>query len=1257
VIRFRRDVLRAVISLLIVFPWNHGARAFPAADRIDIDLNALIDASAPYADRFAVDVPQTISPASQGRWNDNGVVSTWTYTTRIDTAVSMSFHASRFSLPPSAALEVSGTYGSVVYRARDANRGGLWARPLAGDTISISLSVKDSERSQIQLAIASFQAGYRSLGHVIPDNPHYQRLVSGSTQSSSCTLNYSCEATTANQGPAKATVAIVVNNVIQCTGTLLNDANSDGTAYVLTARHCENGVLGGGLPNAAASITVYWDAVTPCGQTLASIYDGAAITQSGATTVVEQQDAWLIQLDDAPAATDAFYAGWDATGGVFSGGYSVHHALGYDKQFVGWFGQSIAETIPGATLKIGYSSTFWGVVNQSGSVGAGASGGALFDPDNRVVGSATLAQLVNGANSAGICPAPSPPAPSASTATALYTSLSAVWSSTSDATSTTGSATLQSVLDSTHTGNLVMGGASYLPVTLTSSLQQSAINTGQALTLSWSAPGATACTASGGLNADGWAGPQAASGSIQLTEQSGGNVTYSIACTANGRVGGTSVVVYWQYVAAIASVTKSGPTQISAGTTFQLNWYSTTQPCTASGGVNGDGWTGSKPNSGSQNIVETTLGSITYTITCGSGARVATGQITLTVVAPFVSAIVADANQLRIGQIVNLQWSNGGYCVASGGAPGDGWAGSVFNTQPGAGGQAVTETTAGTYTYTLTCTGGGLSASNNATLTFVNASPMVTMFTANPAQVEVFTDPGASATSIVTLNWAANVRPCSIAYAGPGNLHGQVIGSSIGFPRGSAQDSEEVAGSFVYTITCGVGQGQTQATATVNYYTTQPAVTLNNVPNPWPLAFGTTIAWSSNVFPCTATGGTTGDGWAGALTGPMGNQTVTESQLGTLSFGITCGSGSQIVQAQASTQVITPTVTMTANATSLPINQALDLSWSANFGSCSSSGGPGGGGWGNLLPAQGGFNTTSEVPGTFTYTINCAGAQASTQVTFTGTLQPVTLTASAASSLVNGLVTLTWNWSAVPNSSCTASGGIPGDGWNGGPLGEEGSKGVTSATAGTVAYSITCTYQQLQSHAQTQVTYMPIDAVQPPAPTPSVTLTASASNETVGSDVKLSWSSENASACTASGGASGDGWSGTLPLSGSMSVTESSAGSFAYSLECSGAPPAAAAMATVNFTVSSSSSGAAATGGGGGGGGAMEPLFLLILSALGLLRWRRGARITRALVAGRPRLCAHALAYDASRRGLEGLARNGESAGGRSIHSIKEARG
>lgn len=71
-----------------------------------------------------------------------------------------------------------------------------------------------------------------------------------------------CEITPGNQGPAKASVALVVANQYQCSGTLVNNARRDGTPYVLTARHCQGPA--GGLPHHAASVTVYWEAQTGC---------------------------------------------------------------------------------------------------------------------------------------------------------------------------------------------------------------------------------------------------------------------------------------------------------------------------------------------------------------------------------------------------------------------------------------------------------------------------------------------------------------------------------------------------------------------------------------------------------------------------------------------------------------------------------------------------------------------------------------------------------------------------------------------------------------------------------------------------------------------------------------------------------------------------------------------------------------------------------------------------------------------------------
>jgi hypothetical protein len=1193
---------RLAAVLLLSLGW--AAAAYAAQEVLDVDLSPLIDQAARHPTRFAVDLPHAVSIADAGEWTQNGNRSTWTYSIRIPTAVSMSLHASGVHLPDGAVLTVTGENGaSASYRARDVARSGLWSRPLPGDSLLLSLSVSSAQRAQTTLQIESFQAGYRSLGPGVPDNAHYREIIrQAATQLSSCAVNYSCEATSANQGPAHATVAIVIANTGLCTGTLLNDTSSDGTPFVLTARHCETGALGGGDPGAAANITVYWDAVTPCGATLSSIYDGSAVAQTGATTIVEQQDAWLIELDAPPAASDAYYAGWDATGGVFSGGYSIHHALGYRKQYAGWYGQPVLINSPGAALKVGYNSTFWGVVNQVGNVGAGASGGALFSPDNNAVGSATLAWLSNGPDTDGVCPVTPLQAPSLSNNTAEYTAWSALWSSTADTTSTTGAATLQSVLDAAGTGKLVISGTGLLPVTLT--IDQSYPFTGQTVNLTWSAPGAQTCTASGGVNGDGWAGARSASGTYALTEQSGSQVSYSIRCTASDQVGSASVSVTWQFVPAVVNMT--GPTvPVDAGSLAALQWTANTQPCTATGGISGDGWAGAKASNGSQSVLVSVLGNTTYTLTCGSGVRTATGQYTITVVAPYVSQIISDADQMRVGQLVDLQLGAGGSCIASGGAPGDGWAGPLGTQTPGLGGfgYAVTETNAGTYTYTVTCSGVGptanLSATSSITLTFTNAAPAATL-SATPTPVEVYTDPGAT-TSVLNLAWTSNVRPCGITYAGPGNIQGTLSGIDLaaGTPSGMGQDGQPVAGDYVYTLTCGSGVNQVQTTAPVTWFTNAPAVSLNAA-STWPQGTPAPLAWQSNVYPCTGTGGTTGDGWAGAKAGAIGAQTLTESTPGTVTFGITCGAGAQTVQAQVSTNVTAPTASITASATTLPVNSPLLINWTANFAPCTSSISPGSAqGWGTVLPMTGGFQTSQLVAGTYTYTINCAGAQASVQVSFTGSL--TTLAASASSAPVDTPVTLSWSApSEIGTTSCTPSGGSAGDGWTG-SLAGSGTKTVTSATASTVAYSITCDFGYGPSQAQTQVTYTPVTAAEPTVPTPVASLTASVSSQVVGSSVTLTWTSQNASACAASGGASGDGWSGALlSLSGTMSVTESVSGSYSYGITCTGAPPAASAQAVVDFTNPQ-----VTVTGKSGGGGAVDLSCLLLLTLVVYARQRR----------------------------------------------------
>jgi hypothetical protein len=109
---------------------------------------------------------------------------------------------------------------------------------------------------------------------------------------------------------------------------------------------------------------------------------------------------------------------------------------------------------------------------------------------------------------------------------------------------------------------------------------------------------------------------------------------------------------------------------------------------------------------------------------------------------------------------------------------------------------------------------------------------------------------------------------------------------------------------------------------------------------------------------------------------------------------------------------------------------------------------------------------------------------------------------------------------------------------------------------------------------------------------PTVTLTSSAASVTSGSSVTLSFSSTNATSCTASGG-----WTGTEPTSAST-ATETVSATTTYTLTCTGAGGTATQSVTVTATAAPSSS--------HGGGGSLDASVLAALSALVLAQaWRR----------------------------------------------------
>ena len=956
----------AIVALLCA---RTGAAA--AVERLNLDLKPLIRAASVSEAQFAVPVPHRVSAARNGSWSVAHGVATWSYAVSVPGAVSLSFHAARVTLPAGASLLVRGERTTTAYGAPDVHRGQLWSRVQPGAALQFTLSMPAAARAQLVFEIASLQVGYRALGPGVADHPYYRQLrdkTGAASGNSSCVVNYECKVTAANTPAGAATVALLVANQFQCTGTLINDVPGDNTPYVLSARHCITGQVDvADDPVAAAeATTIYWDATTACAAKLASIYDPGIPMQAGAQTLVEQQDAWLIRLDVNPVVSDAQFAGFDATAGAVSGGYTVHHAEGFDKQFTAWFGQAAK-----STLVTGFAP-FLETVNQTGNIGSGASGSALYDQNNRLVGSLTYGRDTNDASGYQSCPVSAPQAPNGSNGVADFTALAAVWNSASDTSSATGTTTLKSVLDPQDTGTLTMPSAPAAAVSLGASAGAQVY--GQPLTLTWSASGASACTPGGGLAGDGWSGSLAAAGNFTLTEDSAAATTiYTLTCSyAGNRTARASVTVIWEGPAPVV-VLSATPAAVWTTRPVTLTWTSNVTPCALAGGTLA--LTG-LPGSGSTTTSATAGGDVTYTLTCGTASN---PGVTATLVQYADPNVIFEANgtDRLLGETFLLQWQSfADTCVALGGAPGDGWAGNTF-TGSSTGTFAPYVTAAGTYTYTLGCSAGSLSLQQNLTVTFENNAPYVTA--ALGASSVAYSN---SPADYLSLSWNSNLSTCTTV-ASPAfvtTLTNDPLGAS-NTAQGAQTLAPQQSGNFTITVTCTSQNQQTSISSTPMTLTVTPpaAPTANLTLNPTAVVAGETftVSWTSTgAAYCNRTGGLPGDTWAtpgGAAAGTV-SEAATQGQF---TFGLSCYS---IDAATAPVSIATPltigalTETLSSNRSSVTTGDAFTITWSAPGATlCSASGGGANGApWSGSLDASGSVTQTATTAGSFDYSLTCS---------------------------------------------------------------------------------------------------------------------------------------------------------------------------------------------------------------------------------------------------------------------------------------------
>jgi hypothetical protein len=627
-------------------------------------------------------------------------------------------------------------------------------------------------------------------------------------------------------------------------------------------------------------------------------------------------------------------------------------------------------------------------------------------------------------------------------------------------------------------------------LTFSASKTQIAENTGTQL--KWKATDATNCLAS-----DDWNGPQGLSGSFNTGNLSS-DKTYTLTCTGlNGEVEQTVKV---QVVGAPRVTLNVSDGIVAPGESVTLNWsVEDAQSCTASGSP----FTGSKnPAGASETLSNLTKGAKTFKLTCRGGGGTTSAEAKLTVIAPPTLTFSASKTQLAENTGTQLRWkaTDATSCLASGD-----WSGSQ-----GTSGTVDTGNLSSDKTYTLTCTGLNGEVAQTAKVEVV-AAPRVTLNVSDDIVA-----PGES----VTMTWSVeDAQSCSASgapFTGTKNIQGS-----------SETLSNLTKGAKTFKLTCRGASGTTAAEAKLTVIA-KPTLTFSASKTQIAENAGTQLKWrATDATSCLASGD-----WSGSqgASGSFDTGTLTSDKTYTL----TCiGLNGEVEQTVKVEVVPAPTVSLSLSDTLVEPGTAVTLSWESEYAqSCTASGG----GWSGSRTLSGTETVTFTTPNKRVFTLTCRGVGGPKTATVElGVFpRPKILSFTADSTVVQAGKTTTLKWQTQDTSACTATGA-----WTGPQARNSAGTASPELTQRTNVLTLTCRGDGGETSASVTVEAQGA---------PEVTLSVDRTLITAGENATLTWSSTEATSCTASGA-----WSGTKALAGTEASNALEPGNYTFTLRCSNA--------------------------------------------------------------------------------------------------------
>lgn len=241
------------------------------------------------------------------------------------------------------------------------------------------------------VAVSTLDIAVPQLSHIfvnlsLPTEQEYQAQLATTkvNESDPCNLDATCYSENSSDRNAVARMSFVNGGLSYlCTGTLMNDSNSSGKPYFLSANHCIS------TQTVASNLETRWFYRSPTCNS--GTLQSTSIRKTGGAQLLyasSSTDMSFMLLNDTPPA-GAVYAGWDAS--AVASGTSIsglHHPSGdlLKISFGAITGQTACETTVGNRFQcIGASGNYYSVAWSQGTTEGGSSGSAIFR-NGKVIG-------------------------------------------------------------------------------------------------------------------------------------------------------------------------------------------------------------------------------------------------------------------------------------------------------------------------------------------------------------------------------------------------------------------------------------------------------------------------------------------------------------------------------------------------------------------------------------------------------------------------------------------------------------------------------------------------------------------------------------------------------------------------------------------------------------------------------------------------------------------------------------------------------